>query len=83
MKPETATQQSWTVDALIAWQESQGKITPPFTDLERSLAHAAAEAYYFWIEMTELPASAPRDSAAFGAMFMGIHRVQQRRERGW
>jgi hypothetical protein len=52
MKPETATQQGWTVDALIAWRESQGKIDP-------------------------------RDSAAFGAMWMGIHRVKERREGKW
>jgi hypothetical protein len=83
MKPATATQQSWTVDALIAWQESTGKITPRFTPDERSLAAAVAAAYYFWIEMTELPARATCDSASFGAMWMGVRRVNKRREEEW
>jgi hypothetical protein len=81
MTPATATPEAWTIDTMIDWRESEGKIIPPFTDLERSLARAGAEAYYFWQEQRKLPAHAPRDSDAWNAMFMGVHRVQQRRKR--
>jgi hypothetical protein len=81
MKSATATQQAWTIDTLIDWRESQGKITPLFSVDERRLARAVAEAYYFWQEQRKLPARAPCDSAAWDAMFMGVYRVQQRRKR--
>src|SRR5688572_18830229 len=80
MTPATATPQGWSMNTLIDWMEHKGKIDPPFTPDERALAAAAAEAYYFWAELTELPARAPWNSAAWGAMFLGIHRVRKRRK---
>jgi hypothetical protein len=79
----STTPRGWTVEELIAWEEREGKITPHFSADERNLAHAAAAAWYFWSNLTELPARAPRESSAFGAMVIGIHRVQERREGRW
>jgi hypothetical protein len=79
----STTPRGWTVEEVIAWEEREGKITPPFSTDERSLAHAVAAAWYFCSNLTELPARAPRESSAFSAMVMEIHRVQKRREGRW
>jgi hypothetical protein len=83
MTTADATPQVWTVDELIDSQELQGMITPPFSADERSLAHAVAAAYFFWAELTEMSACAPRASVAFGAMCIGIRRVKERRAGRW
>jgi hypothetical protein len=73
-KPDT-----WTIDDVIEDQERQGKIVPPFTPDERALALCVAEAWYFYEQLTELPARAPHGSRAHFALFAGVHRVNQRR----
>ena len=75
----STTLRTWTVEELIAWEECEGEISPPFSADERALAAAVAAAYYFWAELTELPARAPCDTAEWGAMWLGIHRVKKRR----
>jgi hypothetical protein len=79
----TPTPRTWTVDELIAWKERRGTIAPPFGADERSLAQAVAAAWYFWAALTQLPTRAPRASHAFATMYMGAHRVIERREGSW
>jgi hypothetical protein len=67
-------------DVIAKW-EARDRITPPLTPDERDMAFSIAAAYLFWHDQTELPARAPRGTAAWVSFWMGVYGVLQRRER--
>jgi hypothetical protein len=70
-----APHQTWTLDERVDALEHAGAITPPLSASERSLAQAAAEAYYFWTKLQELPDQCPDGSPALFCLDMGISRI--------
>jgi hypothetical protein len=78
-KPITVGESIWSLNELIEHLEATGEIMPPFSADERLLAERLASAWFFYYELTELPARAPYGSPAGGAFFFGIHRVQRLR----
>jgi hypothetical protein len=73
--------QTWTVDSRIDAQERMGKIEPPFTERERALVRAVAEALYLFHHLTEPPARAPEQTTASVILDLAIARVDL--ERTW
>jgi hypothetical protein len=73
--------QTWTMDERIDARERAGDITPPFTERERALVWAVAEALYLFHYLTEPPGRAPERTTASLIIDMAIARVEL--ERTW
>jgi hypothetical protein len=75
------TPRTWTIDERIDAMERKGIISPPFTDIERALARAAIEAWYFVAKFEEMPARCEESSdGRCWAIDWGIGRMLNRRE---
>jgi hypothetical protein len=75
------TIESWTFTDVLAHMQRDGSIPTPLTDAERDLARRVAEAHYYTMALTEMPAAGPWEEVGF-SYIMGICRVIRQRDEG-
>jgi hypothetical protein len=72
------SERTWSFAERLDAYEASGVITPPFSDAERATAHAASEAWFYAMYLTEMPARLHDDGVCCW-LDWGITKVLQTR----